>query len=300
MEKRFKQITTDYLEGKSDQTQDKVIEDFISKMNQGGISLEEVTSDKKRKAKIYNAILSKTKVRSKSSKRFYQFALVGVLMMASALFYFLSSSVDSTHIYETTSAERTIILSDQTKVTLSAHSKIVVDKDYNQSNRQVSLQGKAFFNVTPNKKLAFIVTTRDLQTKVLGTSFTVDEQTTTSLVDVQSGKVQVMATNSEEFVILQQNQKAYYHNSKLLKKDASNQIISSLNQAMNMKNASFEFWSLALQQEFDVVIVSSNNKLKHIKITGDYRNSSLSDILNSFCFIHNLTYQINGKTVTIK
>lgn len=87
-------------------------------------------------------------------------------------------------------AVETIILSDESKVTLGAASKIVVA--YNASYRKISLiEGEALFEVVPNESLPFIVNTGETQTRVLGTTFVVKKNANSVRVAVKEGKVGV-------------------------------------------------------------------------------------------------------------
>ncbi|GGN03100.1 anti-sigma factor [Dyadobacter beijingensis] len=86
-----------------------------------------------------------------------------------------------------------IELPDGTQVWLNKNSKIEFPKVFTGGERQVYLQGEAFFEVVPNPEKPFIVKSDRISTRVLGTSFDVkayhgDE---TASVSVATGKVEV-------------------------------------------------------------------------------------------------------------
>ena len=64
-----------------------------------------------------------------------------------------------------------VILSDGTMVLLNADSKLVFPVHFSGKNRTVKLVGEAYFKVSKNKHLPFIVQTEKLTTRVLGTEF---------------------------------------------------------------------------------------------------------------------------------
>lgn len=66
-----------------------------------------------------------------------------------------------------------ITLIDGTKIWLNAGSNLRYDNNFNKGNRKVYLEGEAFFDVTKNKSLPFIVNTSDINLNVLGTAFNV-------------------------------------------------------------------------------------------------------------------------------
>lgn len=69
---------------------------------------------------------------------------------------------------------RSIRLADSTTVTLNSHSRLLIPSDYNKHDRKVLLvEGEAFFDVTRNANKPFSVTSKGVETRVLGTSFNI-------------------------------------------------------------------------------------------------------------------------------
>lgn len=66
-----------------------------------------------------------------------------------------------------------IILSDGTKVWLNSETKIRYPGNFSQDQRDVYLEGEAFFEVTKNSHRPFVVHTSELNVNVLGTKFNV-------------------------------------------------------------------------------------------------------------------------------
>ncbi len=92
-------------------------------------------------------------------------------------------------------------LSDGTKVWLNAGSKFAFPEKFEGKNRMVFLEGEAYFEVAHNKDKPFIVKTKDINIKVLGTKFNVsaysmEENTLTTLLE---GKVAVKENSSNIF-----------------------------------------------------------------------------------------------------
>ena len=86
-----------------------------------------------------------------------------------------------------------LVLSDGTKVFLNSDSRLKFPVTFNGENRRVELSGEAFFEVVSDSSHPFVVHTRDMETRVLGTSFDIqaypDELTIkTTLL---TGRVQV-------------------------------------------------------------------------------------------------------------
>ena len=86
-----------------------------------------------------------------------------------------------------------LVLSDGTKVFLNSDSRLKYPVKFSGEDRRVELSGEAFFEVVSDSLHPFIVHTRDIETRVLGTSFNIqaypDELITkTTLL---TGRVQV-------------------------------------------------------------------------------------------------------------
>jgi len=76
--------------------------------------------------------------------------------------------------------EYQVVLVDGTKVWLNSESKLTYPIQFGANIREVELEGEAYFEVSKNKNLPFIVKTKQMNIEVLGTSFNVsayqDEQ----------------------------------------------------------------------------------------------------------------------------
>ncbi|WP_442589065.1 FecR family protein [Pedobacter sp. AW31-3R] len=85
-----------------------------------------------------------------------------------------------------------ILLPDSSVVYLGADSRIRYPEKFGAGNREISLTGEAFFEITKDHTHPFIIHTGEVQTKVLGTSFKVNAFDGKDLsVSVATGKVQV-------------------------------------------------------------------------------------------------------------
>lgn len=73
-----------------------------------------------------------------------------------------------------TGSKTKVALPDGTLVWLNANSQLTYgNKTFGAEEREVTLSGEAFFDVAKNEKLPFIIHTRDMTVRVLGTAFTV-------------------------------------------------------------------------------------------------------------------------------
>ncbi len=131
----------------------------------------------------------------------------------------------------TSNQDQVYTLPDRSSVTLSPNSTIKFSNLFNESVREVQLEGEGFFEVTPNRDVPFLVYADEVTTRVLGTSFTVRSfrEDQRVRVAVRTGKVSVytkpieVRDNTDE-IILTPNQEIIYDRSE---KQVSKRIVES-------------------------------------------------------------------------
>ncbi len=105
---------------------------------------------------------------------------------------------------------KTVVLPDGSVIILRAHSTIALNEGFNYQNRQLTLTGEAFFDVTHDVQRPFLVHTALADIKVLGTVFNVsinkdNKQMETALF---KGSVEVAwKENTNHKIVLSPNQK---------------------------------------------------------------------------------------------
>jgi len=93
-----------------------------------------------------------------------------------------------------------LFLFDGTEVWLNSGTKLKYPNKFNQNERNVFIEGEAYFKVAPNKHLPFKVKTGKLEVEVLGTSFNISAYPTESnqSVFLDEGKVQINDTAGDK------------------------------------------------------------------------------------------------------
>ncbi|HKJ41560.1 MAG TPA: FecR domain-containing protein [Sunxiuqinia sp.] len=111
-----------------------------------------------------------------------------------------------------------LFLFDGTEVWLNSGTTFKYPKDFNTDERNVYIDGEAYFKVAHNKKLPFIVNTGKMQVEVLGTTFNVSaysNEAAQSVVLVE-GKVQINNIDGKKIADILPGQIATQTNSKKL------------------------------------------------------------------------------------
>lgn len=109
--------------------------------------------------------------------------------------------------YEATSGIQFVSLEDGSSIWLDQGSKITLDKDFGDKERNLTLTGKAHFDIARDESRPFNIQADDIEVSVLGTAFTIDANDENATVAVTHGKVKV-ETEAQEEVVLTRGMKA--------------------------------------------------------------------------------------------
>ena len=111
-----------------------------------------------------------------------------------------------------------ITLVDGTNVWLNARTSLSYPVKFGKNNRQVVLDGEAYFDVTKDKSKPFIVQTDNYNVELLGTQFDVNAYSETGEFEttLMSGSVKVAsASDSTQKITLKPNNKVFLQDGKL-------------------------------------------------------------------------------------
>jgi hypothetical protein len=176
-------------------------------------------------------------------------------------------------------------------------------------NRQVFLDGEAFFDVTKDKKHPFIVNADNLNVRVLGTHFNVssypeDAQTDVVLVEgsvgLYSGNETFDATKN---TVLKPGFKGSFNknNRSIATKAVNTSVYTSWMQGrLTFRNMSFRDISKKLERHYNVTIETQNKKLADEKFYASFGDEPIEKVLSYFNDIHGINYVIKNNEIVIK
>jgi len=171
-----------------------------------------------------------------------------------------------------------IVLSDGTKVWLNAGSQLIYPAVFSGKNRQVTLIGEAFFDVTTNPQNPFIVRASDVSVEVLGTRFDVSAYPDDKIVQtvLEEGKVNLKYLGkgilNREFVVeMQPNQMVEFDKTS---GEASSKLVD-VAKYTSWKDGMLEFEKVDLiralkqvERFYDVNIFLSDQTIGFYKLSG--------------------------------
>lgn len=201
-------------------------------------------------------------------------------------------------------------LSDGTLVHLNAGTTLRYPvKFIAGENRQVFLDGEAFFDVAKDKKHPFIVNADALNVRVLGTHFNVSnypEDAATDVVLVE-GSIGMYRSN-EEFdaaknTILKPGFKGSFNreNTLISTKAVITDIYTSwINGGLTFRNMTFKNIITKLERRYNVTIINKNEKLANEKFNASFSDESIEKVMSYFNDIHGINYTIKNNQILIK
>jgi ferric-dicitrate binding protein FerR (iron transport regulator) len=226
--------------------------------------------------------------------------------------YFYISQVHSITVYKTLAGQKTtVILPDNTVVTLNGNSSLSYRGDWKEENlRSVLLTGEAYFKVTSYAQKPFVVSTSDISIKVLGTTFNVksyddDEAVETTLIE---GKVIIEKEAedqalSERIELLPDQKAIFSKNSKqiVLKNVKSESEAAWIKGSLVFEDEPFSEIVKDLERWYGAKITVKDKASLPCRFNTRIENESLEEVLKLFSLSGNMTYSIqDGNQVWIE
>lgn len=317
-QEEFEVLMDKYLTGQASASEERMMDDFFAAQERKQ-SLEHYGLSEAMWSSIEDRL--QTKHRTTKKKRVPRVLVVVSLVLVAAmvwgvLYYTIFfSSPDATH-WVTSDSPRgqksVITLADGSRVFLNAGSSLSYPEVFDTGIREVKLTGEAFFEITKNPKLPFVVTSGNVTTKVLGTSFNVQafpEQQVS--VTVATGRVQVEATSPQQQqdgkganrVILTPNDQAVYASEQeglLISHVNINKFLAWKDNTLLFENTTIEEAVAVLERWYNVSIAFDDARIKSCRINGQYKDESLENVLKSIQYMYHVDFTFKAQnTVTL-
>ena len=198
-----------------------------------------------------------------------------------------------------------IVLPDGTKVWLNQSAVLKYPREFSDKERNVYLEGEAYFEVTKNKAKPFIVQSEAMQVRVLGTTFNFKSSKACKSAEATliEGEIEVKGNNEEGMIILAPGQKAELNRES--KRLTVKQVDARMDAVWHNNLIPFEkadIYSIAktLERFYNVKTILSpditiNNTYSGVLKRKDSINSVLKSLKNSIP----IDYKIVGNSIFI-
>ncbi len=245
-------------------------------------------------------------------------AAISILAITSVIFFWFSPEninndqnlVETINTIEKSNkaGEKTIfILSDSTRITLNANSKLSFPEKFSDNKRQVQLEGEAFFEVTKDTSRPFTIKSGEVITTVLGTSFNINAYPTSRIIKVAvaTGKVSVKGFDGniakDEWTILPNEMTIFQKDSHSMRKTSFNSLgeMGWKDGIIYFKDDGIDKIIATLSQWYGADFTINKKIEKTTDYSGIYDNKSLEEVLKGISFVFDFNYEIKGKSVII-
>jgi transmembrane sensor len=235
-------------------------------------------------------------------------------------------------------AKAVVVLSDSTRVWLNAGSRIQYSTGYDYDQRDVFLEGEAYFEIASNKRLPFRVHASDVVVEALGTSFNVkaypeEDFVETTLVTGLARVERFTLAGEKEQVLLGPNQKATFAvvrtqaEAPFVAREVSPEIVTpekieikasepmeSYSLAKYVNTRLYTSWkdkrfifqrekmsdlAIKLERIYDVRINFKDEEIKSYHITGTLEQETLEQLLSVIRLTIPMDFEINKNQVTL-
>lgn len=230
--------------------------------------------------------------------------LVVVFGVGSLLYYAANSTTNQSMLSAVTGAEDfTLVqtLSDGSVVYLSHDTKLLYPKEFVRAERNVELNGEAFFDVAHNASKPFTIETETAIVEVLGTAFNVKSASKSNFeLLVERGKVRVtLKANPEQSQIVVAGEMVTLVNNKLNKSQANIAAAKWRTNKMQFKDESLANILKVINANYGSNITVSNAQLANRRLTVTFYNNSLSTIVELISLTLGVEAQQTDSTIVL-
>jgi ferric-dicitrate binding protein FerR (iron transport regulator) len=223
-----------------------------------------------------------------------------------------------------------IILPDGSQVWLNSDSKLSYGARFNDTIREVSLEGEAYFDVIKDKKRPFVVMTNALNIRVLGTAFNIKSYAQDATIETTliRGMIEVRKNNepATKKIVLTPNEKLVYNKSEALLVRSNNEQntiakkLESLSITTLSKNIpdssrvetawiygrlvfdgdSFETLAEKMERWYNIKITIQNQSISNNRFSGVFEKENVEEAFKALQLITMFKYDIHDNEILIK
>ena len=216
-------------------------------------------------------------------------AAIAVIFVAS---YFYISTLDES--VSTQYAERNEVrLPDNSEIILNADSRITYSEKNWDKERNISLEGEAFFKVAKGQK--FTVATNDGLVTVLGTQFNVENRKGFFEVTCYEGLVSVIF-NGEETKLPAGNSFIAINGNVLKTESPVNTTPSWMSSESTFTSIPLNYVLDEFERQYNIEVKTENVNLEQL-FTGSFSNTNINLALQSISTPSQIKYELEGNNV---
>jgi ferric-dicitrate binding protein FerR (iron transport regulator) len=280
-------------------TQTQKVKEAISIVQSFTFKSDQNTQD--RENHVWSRIEESIKVQDQPKKQSSIIRYIALTAAAACLAFLFIYRGGQETIFELTNSQPEFVshqLPDKSRIDITPGSSINYNSDNYLSNREIELDGEAFFDV--EKGESFIVLTEEVKVEVLGTSFLIDEEDGKTTVSCFTGRVKVTNLSSQSSTTLTAKESVLVSEDKAkIEKETHTELF------VPWKEKDFTFRDQSLKSVFAEIetkykmTINAEDYILSRNFTGNIPQSNIKNVLQQICWPMNLKYSIEGKQINI-
>lgn len=260
----------------------------------------------------WEKIQKKTRVKSSQVVKY----LIAVSAVAASIAIYLSVGVFNTapndkfakiaiieHI--ATDSVKSVLLADSSSVFINKASTLSAPEQFSGTSREVAMQGDCYFEVARNPEKPFRVTVGFVTVEVLGTKFSIHEDSLAHSITVSllEGKVCCTDNRNSDTVILTDNmQYTFYKNrtgkTAIQSLEHKNPIAWKTG-TLEFNNTPLDIATSQIEEFFGKEIVFADSSMKHCALNAKLHKYAFENVLTMFNLAFGFTVEQQGDTVLL-
>lgn len=230
-------------------------------------------------------------------------AAIFVLAVAGAwlTFQFMNKQTVKTKVSQAWKTSQIDTLPDGSVITLNKNSLIRYPEKFTGGTRRISLEGEAFFKISPDREKPFVIQINDVSVRVVGTSFNVKSFNGNTEVIVETGIVQVIKNHHS--IRLAPKEKTIVHPSdSILVKQLVTDKLYNYYRTKTFYCDNTPLWKLvqALNEEYNVNIIIARKDIRALKLSTEFNDEPLDKILTILGETFNISITRSGDQIILQ
>ena len=261
----------------------------------------------------YKQLQKKIEIEAAKERRlrinqFFKYAAIFIVVLGIPLFFYLNRKTDQTvpsvqqlkytSVVADNGQTSKIILPDSSVVWLNSGTKLTYNNGYSFDNRDLVLEGQAFFSVTRNELIPLTVACSDIKVKVLGTKFDVEAYPNESKINVvlESGVVELQHNQADDFNLkMEPGERAQYNleTKKVLVDKVETEDFTNWKEGyLIFRDSPMSEVVEKLERKFNIDIVIKNTRRENSKFNAKFKDEKLPEILDYIEYSCSYHYRI--------
>ncbi len=207
-----------------------------------------------------------------------------LILIASGILFLLNNAKEPVVAMIHTKTDSKVVidtLMDGSIVTLNKNTTLSYPEKFTGDSRKIALKGEAFFEISPNKAMPFIILANEVTITVVGTAFNVKNYDSSTEVIVESGIVKVSYNNNTIELTKGERITLHQQQTEIKKEKISNSLYNYYRTGIISCNATpLSELVNTLNTAYDVHIVLENSAMNQLQITSTFEHESIENILD--------------------